>query len=92
MKTKGKWFWKSTWYSICSIHGMGDNENCSMCNTGSWSNNISQKISSYIHDNHYPIWYWWMNKGPDTSFKELTEEARQYDKDQELEKEGRNNI
>jgi len=35
MRTRGKGLKKEIWFSICSRHAIYD-ENCNMCNTGSW--------------------------------------------------------
>lgn len=57
---RGKGLKKKTWYSICSIHYIHDN-NCNMCNTGSWQNNFMLTISSWFHDHIYWLWLWWIN-------------------------------
>lgn len=57
---RGKGFKKKTWYSICSIHAIHNN-NCNMCNTGSWQNNWINAISGWFHDHVYWLWYFWVN-------------------------------
>lgn len=61
MKTRGKGIFKETWYSFCSIHSVY-NENCPICNHGSWVNNFKHNISSFIYD-HFPnLWRWYVNR------------------------------
>ena len=58
--TRGEGIKKETWYSICSRHAVHNN-NCNMCNTGSWQNNWINAISGWFHDNIYWLWYFWVN-------------------------------
>jgi hypothetical protein len=60
MKTRGKGFKKEIWFSICSRHAIHD-ENCNMCNTGSWNNAIKYKVGSLIYDLFPSLWRWWVN-------------------------------
>ena len=52
---------KEIWFSICSRHAIYD-ENCNMCNTGSWQNTIKYKVSSLIYDLFPSLWRWWVNR------------------------------
>lgn len=61
MKTKGKYFWKKTWYSFCSRHREYD-DTCDICKSGTWENNWLLAIDSYIHDHCYKLWYWKKNR------------------------------
>jgi hypothetical protein len=58
--TKGKGFKKKTWYSICSRHGVHDN-NCDMCNTGSWQNDCKGAVSGWFYKHFTKLWVWWVN-------------------------------
>ena len=69
MRTRGKFIRKEIWYSICSIHGVYD-EDCHMCRTGHWNNVITLWFTNLIHDHLYPLWYYKMNKEfPPKGFK-----------------------
>lgn len=59
-KTKGKFIFKSTFYSYCSAHG-GDDPNCKICQAGQWSNNILSSISRFFYWLSPTIWRWWVN-------------------------------
>lgn len=60
-KTRGTGLKKEIWFSICSRHAIYD-ENCKMCNTGSWNNAIKHKISSLIYKLFPSLWRWWANR------------------------------
>jgi len=60
MKTKGKFFWKYKWYSICSMHYNHD-PNCNMCNCGTWTNVWTHAIGSVIYKLFPSLWRWYMN-------------------------------
>ena len=49
MIKRGKFIFKETWYSICSMH-QEYNDNCNMCNKGSWYNNILHNITNSNFD------------------------------------------
>jgi hypothetical protein len=61
MLTKGKFFWKKTWYSFCSRHREYD-ETCNICTSGSWSNNWIHSIGNVIYKNCPTLWIWWLNR------------------------------
>ena len=61
MRTRGKFLKKQIWFSICSMHAAYD-ENCNMCNHGSWENVIHYKISSVIYKFFPSLWRWWLNR------------------------------
>lgn len=61
LRTRNKGIKKEIWFSICSKHALY-NENCNMCNTGSWKNAIKYKISSLIYDLFPSLWRWWINR------------------------------
>lgn len=61
METKGKFFWKKRYYSICSIHGLKPNSNCSLCKRGGWYNVWNLNISSFFHEHFTRVWCWWQN-------------------------------
>lgn len=63
MLTKGKYFWKKSWYSICSMHREHD-ETCNICKSGTWENNWLVVIDGFIHDHCYKLWYWNANRKP----------------------------
>lgn len=52
MKTKGKFFWKQTWFSYCSRHQEYDSE-CKLCNSGRWSYNWLAAISAFCYKYFY---------------------------------------
>lgn len=60
MKTKGKYFWKKGWYSICSMH-RDENDDCQMCQTGRWVNVCGYNVSSFIYGKWPNLWRWWAN-------------------------------
>ena len=60
MREKGKFFWKKRWFSICSMHWDHD-ENCNMCNTGTWSNVWLSKISAWFFEHFPKLWIWYVN-------------------------------
>ncbi len=61
MRTRRKLLKKEIWFSICSRHAVYD-ENCKMCNTGSWKNAIKYKISLLIYKLFPSLWRWWANR------------------------------
>lgn len=60
MREKGKWFWKSQWYSICSKHYEYD-ENCNMCKHGSWVKDYNHMFSSLIFSFYPNLWKFYHN-------------------------------
>lgn len=70
MRTKGKFFWRKSWYSICSVHFNYKND-CGMCNAGSWHYDILSKIDGIIHDHWYSLWFYWHNRPNSSSKKRL---------------------
>ena len=61
MRTRGKGLKKEIWFSICSRHAIHD-ENCNMCNTGSWQNAIKYKVSSLRYNLFPSLWRWMVNR------------------------------
>ena len=61
LRTRGRFLTKEVWYSICSIH-QEYKEDCKMCNTGTWNNVITSKISSLIYNLFPSFWSWWVNR------------------------------
>ena len=61
MKTKGKFFWKQRWFSICSAH-RDHKYDCDMCTTGSWHNVWKLKHGSIIYYFSPRLWVWYMNR------------------------------
>lgn len=53
--TRGKLWYKYTWFSICSVHYEYD-KNCKMCNAGSWVNNWANYIDSIIYNMSPKLW------------------------------------
>lgn len=53
--TRGKLWYKYTWFSICSVHYFYDG-NCKMCNTGSWVNDWKNYIDSIIYKISPKLW------------------------------------
>jgi len=60
MRTRGKFIFKESWWSYCSAHQTYD-ENCEICQSGNWHNNIMVAFSGFVHDHWYGLWYWWVN-------------------------------
>jgi len=48
MKTRGKYFKREEWYSICSAH-REFHEDCPTCNTGSWQNVWITKLKALVY-------------------------------------------
>jgi len=61
LRTRGKWFKKEIWFSFCSMHQQYD-DNCQICNKGTWNNVIKYRISSLIYDCFPSLWRWWVNR------------------------------
>ena len=57
LTTKGKFFWKKRWYSICSAHVEYD-ENCPRCKVGAWHNMWGIAIDSFFCRYFYKIWFY----------------------------------
>ena len=57
---RGKGLKKQRWYSICSRHMIHDN-NCNICNTGSWENVWMLAISGWFYKHFTKLWVWWVN-------------------------------
>lgn len=64
LPTRGRWFWRQEFYSICSHH-MGRTEpGCDLCNTGHWRNVRKRAVGHFIYQ-HWPnLWRWWVNLPP----------------------------
>ena len=60
MRTKGKYFWKKEWYSICSLH-MEYQENCPLCNKGQWINVTRHWFNKLLYKYCYSLWFYNMN-------------------------------
>ena len=81
LPTKGKYFWKKEWYSICSIHHQ-HNEKCEMCNTGNWHNVLLGNILNFLYykiNIFYKIWQLWQKffgKLKFQSYKDIKIERR----------------
>jgi len=61
MKTRGKGLKKQIWFSFCSRHQEYE-ENCDLCNMGTWESAITYKISSLIYKFFPSLWAWWVNR------------------------------
>lgn len=61
--SRGKFFRKQEWYSICSMHSE-HNPECNMCTTGNWRNVWLGAISSLIYKITPGIWRWFVNLPP----------------------------
>lgn len=46
-----------TWYSICSKHGGENDENCGLCMTGSWLNDIEHAKDTLLYETDYYSWH-----------------------------------
>lgn len=63
---------RQEWYSICSKHrGGGPDSDCRLCRTGQWHNVHRLKVSGFVHDHAYPVWFWWVNRPNSRSRKFL---------------------
>lgn len=60
LKERGKFIFKEEWYSLCSMHNVYDND-CPLCNTGSWRNIYIGKISSFFFKYFPKFWVFWVN-------------------------------
>lgn len=60
-KTKGRFLWRSTWYSICSAH-REYKEDCPRCNVGGWSNDIQYRLGAIVFKKAPGVWRWWANR------------------------------
>lgn len=60
-RTKGYWFWKKEWYSICSRHREYD-EGCNLCNAGSWVSVYGNVIEGWFYKMFPELWKRWMNR------------------------------
>ena len=53
---------RQEWYSICSAHQYGSPySDCDLCKCGRWVPVVDHMISQYFHNNHYKLWYWYVN-------------------------------
>lgn len=59
-RTRGRLFWRQTWFSICSKHS-GYRSDCNLCQNGRWSNDIAQWVSNSIYKKTPRLWRWWAN-------------------------------
>lgn len=55
MISRGKYWYKYEWYSICSVH-REYNKDCKMCNSGSWINVWKNFIDSIMYDISPKLW------------------------------------
>lgn len=60
IEVKGWGPWKYKWFSICSAHGLGAQDDCPACNAGHWVNAWGYKIEDFIYKKFPKIWKWWM--------------------------------
>lgn len=61
--SKGKYFWKCEWYSICSMHYNHD-PNCNMCTTGHWVNTWKHVVSGALYKVWPFLWRFLVNLPP----------------------------
>lgn len=61
MKTRGEGLHAEVFFSICSKHQMHD-ENCPLCNKGSWQNIFKYEIGSLFYNIFPNIWRWKTNR------------------------------
>ena len=61
MRSRGKYFKKEVWLSICSRHREYE-ESCNICNTGKWENVIKLKLSGLFYDISPVMWRYWINR------------------------------
>lgn len=61
MKDKGKFLNKKRWISYCSAHRVY-NENCNICNSGTWESVWKLKITDFGYKIKLQIWTWLINK------------------------------
>ena len=61
LRTQGRGIFKKEWYSFCSRRGKFD-ENCHICNVGTWNNVYKRIIGSLIHKHFYKLWFWFVNR------------------------------
>jgi hypothetical protein len=58
MKTKGRFIFKSTWYSFCSKH-IDYDKNCHICESGVWQNDIIHNIGNLLFTYFPGFWIFW---------------------------------
>lgn len=61
MKIRGKGFRTEAFFSFCSRHRIHD-ENCHICNTGTWENIFKYEIGSILYKLFPRIWRWNINR------------------------------
>jgi hypothetical protein len=84
LPSKGWGPFRYEWYSICSGHGRNKDGNhygydtdCLRCMAGRWINCWRHEMGSWVHNNHYPLWFWWSNRRQ-YSFSEGIKKGREY--------------
>ena len=61
LKSRGKWFWREEFYSICSAH-YEPKEGCILCETGHWYNVWLLKCSRFVWTRWPRLWIIWANR------------------------------
>ena len=62
MESKGRWFWRRDWYSVCSSHQRVRHD-CARCRTGHWHYRWLRRIDGVIYQRYPRFWVWWHNLG-----------------------------
>lgn len=58
--SRGKFFRRQEWYSICSMHH-NHNSECNMCTTGHWVNVYKHFFSGILYKLCPPLWRYFAN-------------------------------
>lgn len=61
-KSRGKWIFRSTWLSPCSIHMNSPKERCAACRAGEYSNDLLRDLEGAFYDRFPRAWRWWANR------------------------------
>ena len=61
LKSRGRWLFRQEFYSICSMH-FESQDDCNMCNAGSWKNVYAVKLSHILYKVSPSLWRLWANR------------------------------
>lgn len=76
MRTRGKGLKKEIWFSICSRHG-DHQEDCPLCNSGSWKNIYQLKLEKILYKRSWKLWFYYMNgHWPNGTYEDYTDMKR----------------
>ena len=62
LESRGRFWWKKEWYSICSGHEPDETKDtCPRCLTGTWVNVWSHFFGHIFYTLLPSVWRWWVN-------------------------------